>query len=367
MSLGSDAQDLERLQLIDLFRTVSALFIVFFHTWMIFHSQETSFGSEFTIFILVEKLGRPFFVHSGLFVMAISFFLFGYNKKNLNHWRLVIFFFGIFMVQYRGDDTFHTFFEANSWRWGVFTFLITVYLFLLLTQGLKDPWKIGLYLSSVFLFAIQSYQVTAYLDVDQGSLWRQMLVGSEIEIGLFTGWYLLPWFSYPIFFFGLGLLARNYINSLSRIHLFWDLLLLVILGFSVVNFLSGTPHVYLDGRFDKSIFDKDFLMALPIFMIPILVFRLSLLRQVNLKLENKYISWVSKLAWNRYFWLAYLLHFFFLYSAFYIQKGSVWSHSPFAEVLPFMAIVFAESMARALVAQLPLWRQRFIRWGFAKG
>lgn len=355
-----------RLRLIDLFRLVAIIFIVFFHTWMIFHGDSTAIGSRFKVFSFVESVGRPFLFHSGLFIMAISFFLFGYSGKSLSSWRLLVFLFGIFVVQYRGQNTWESALHFDSWRWGVFTFLIVVYSFLMLTQRLRHSLKIGLYCSTLLLFFIQSYQVTAYIQAEDGSLWYQMLVGSEIESQLHTGWFLIPWFSYPVFFFGFGLWTSKSLHLFRRLHFIWDSLLFVALIFSVLAYLESSPNLFIDGRFDKGIFEKSFLEALPFILIPFFIFRLSLLNFVQAILNHRFFGFISSLAWNKHFWIAYLYHLLFLFIAFMLQKNSIWIEPPLAEFLPVIAFVFAERATRASVAVSPQWRSRLVKWGWLK-
>jgi hypothetical protein len=350
-----------RLRLVDLFRLICVFYIVIFHAWMIFIGENHADADLFPFLHGVE-MSFPFLAfHSGLFIVAISFFLFGFNERKLPFWRWPLFLVGITLTQFNGDmET--TPFALSSWKWGVFSFLMAAYLLLWLSQKMRFQKQIVFLFSFSLLYLVQTYQVSALYSDATPFLLKQALTGELIDRHMWTGWFLIPWIAYPLSFAGFGLLARKHQAWLQRPHLGMDLILPIALVASLWNYISTSPTLEIGPGFDAGIFHKDFWDILPILLFPILILRYSLLEKIQRALAGKFFGFISNLSWNRHFWLCYLAHLMFLFGLSVSPWGHFYKQSPAIEVAIASAYILPEIYVRMAVPSARIWKLWYQKW-----
>jgi hypothetical protein len=328
---------------------------------MIFFNLETSVARGFPFFEFVESQFRFLSFHSGLFIVAISFFLFGWQNRKPAFWRWFLFLLGILLTQYNGTPE-ETEFSFASWKWGLFSYLAVAYLLLWLSWKMKETHRNVFLLSSVLLFFVQPYQISALYSEATPALLKQALTGDLIAPQMWTGWYLIPWIAYPMLFAGLGSLARKFESHLRKPILWLDSMLPLAFAISLYQYISSHPDLSVGPKFDRGIFHKDFLEALPIILLPLLFFRWSFLQSVQNFSNRRMIRWISELNWNRHFWLCYLLHLIWLFCLAASPWAESFKSSPAIEVIILFAFLLPETYAKAFVTTFHVWQNFIARW-----
>ncbi len=351
----------ERLRLIDVFRLICVYYFVVYHAWMIFFNQNTSAASGFAFFEFVESQVPFLSYHAGLFIIAISFFLFGWQGKPLPLWRWLLFLIGICLTQYNGSPE-DSALAVQSWKWGLFSFIAVAYLILWLSQKISKTFQALFLLSFSFLFLIQPYQISALYTVDTHPWIKQALTGDLIAPKLWTGWFLVPWLAYPLLFAGLGILARRFESRLRKFHLLLDPAFILALGWSLYSYIASHPPLNVGPGFEAGIFHKDALEILPIILFPLLIFRWSFLATVQTALERRSLRWISKSQWNQKFWLCYMLHLCWFFGLSATPWVDSFKTSPAIEIIILFAYILPEFYGRAFDFSFQIWAGWIAKW-----
>lgn len=284
-----------RFVLIDLIRIISILPIVPFHLSEFGDGlyQPSLLGSKLNHF-LTYGFGQyiPF---SGHTVVMLSFFLLGYGllnrKKTFNVLAGCLIGYVVLYFSYFDGP-------SNIFYWDVYTFLITTVLMSLLFLRIPVGW----------LWALICGMATSSPNII--NLNYEFLGGicsNEIQ----SSWPLLPWGFYAAFMCCLGQKIKlgdspSLINLQSKIikHSKWLLGFFIILApFGLADVLKADPDAHLYCLFQSfSFFEKYFLVT----MLSIL-FIYSIQKESNARWGQTWLRHLSKSAWNKNFFLAYLL------------------------------------------------------------
>ncbi len=346
------ARKSERLLLIDIFRIFCVFFIVVYHTWILFIGLESTQSQPYLFFRFFEITRSFFFDRAGLWVAITSFFLFGYLASKLYRWRIPFFIFGMLATQYVGESD-ADFLKLNNYIWGVFSFVLSGYLILVLTEKISQFWRTGVHLLLSSLLIIPHSLFRVWLDFIPSGYLKQALIGDYLYGQIPTGWFLLPWLGFILLSFEVGTWLRLWKSKIQNWQLTLDWLFSFIVLSSLVVLILRGPGFSLGPMFNQVIFwveppDLAFTVLFPIW-----IFRMAQLKKIQNLLEtSKLTKKISELCWNQHFWFCHILHL----TLFYLLQTSIPDRiirQPLIlQLLPFIILMSTEFIGRRFFEQL---------------
>jgi uncharacterized membrane protein len=288
----------KRLVIIDLIRAASFIAIVIFHmTYALWGRTGLNVIPDTQLSTQVLEIYGRLLGFSGFTVLFLSFFLFGY-QPNRNWKKLWITLFGFFLVWAALSGEF-------PYIWDVYPYLLVV---ILLAAFLRS-WP-GWIVASIgaIVVSIPFWRLESYLN------WPPIVTGTmfgncTLSNGVGEDWPLLPWIGLPIFALGVGQLAHRHAKRLQNFSfaegVFWLLALV-----STAPYLGGYFSVPIGDHFACYVFRRPPVTFWSHQLCLILLLRVGFLPAVNNWLESRsFFKWLSGLAINRSFFLAYFVHY----------------------------------------------------------
>lgn len=298
---------MKRLVLVDIFKILIGFFLVFFHTGNKLLNNPEVAPSDYFLYPEMHLLSHHFFYYSGLYIVAISFFLLGFFEKKIKFKLFIILFIGQFFAQASSVDDPQSI--SDYFDWGVFSFLLIAVLFIYFVEKLKWKYRQILLVLPTMLVFIPQYIYSSAFDSLHDRILRQMLFG-DYEDGVTTGWYLFPWIFYPTLFYFLGKFFLKMDYKFKKINLL-DFVLVGMLILAIYIEVNLNLDYKVSPRFfNKNIFSLELFQILPTVVFPLFILRLSLLDIFNRKI--KFLEWKIINGWSHSFWVTYWFHLLFI-------------------------------------------------------
>jgi hypothetical protein len=340
MSASKDLQAVPRIYGFDLIRIVTVMTILMFHVWQFsFYQDQISLPPEISNYHLLVDVVGVFFKYSGLFIVALSFFLIGFKAKSHHISRVFILVVGIIGLQILSSDNPA---DPESWNWDVYSYLVFSYFVVMLIPK-KRSLRLGLVVLSIVILSIPYEVYGPFLKIP--------------EAVQFTGWNTVPWLALPVLFHSLGFIWREKVpEAFLKLH---PLEGLVWVGL-MVAFLVLSPDygpAPAGPGFEGYIFKQKPMMFWQHFTIFTFLLRLSLDPRINNLLKKlKPMEWISSLRWNQRLGFCYLLQFAFLPLG--PRLMPFWGDHPrLFDWLWFFIFVAVEAVARVVLDRKALFKK----------
>lgn len=287
-----------RIILIDIFKLICALFIVSYHTWDAFLSDykiDYTGPNEVWYFTFINKVASVGFYYSGLFIVAVSFFLFGYKESKLKLNKFLLFIPAHIATLYNVNTANLNYFVY----WDLFAYIALAYALIIIFSKLP---KIILNISSLMGVLFFTMPQLTFLNnyLDQNHTYLRNIIFGDSSGNYNNGWFLIPWIFYPIIFFQLGILFKNNYKFIR--YIFFPA------AFSLFYYyLAADLNLKSPLNYDAEFFSQKNHALLILFSLPIVIFTIGI--KFNKKFTNTILTSVSKFGWTNNFAFSYFTHF----------------------------------------------------------
>ncbi len=291
---------------LDILRVVLILPTIMLHVWnIIFGETHVTFSSEQSLYPFYENVIARLFGYSGIFIFALSFFLYGIKQHSLFKLKPIREYFKLAlligaMVSTQFSDSMNPS-DPDFFMWDIFSFVLVAYLIISFLALIKSERVLQIILAvGISLFFVP---VTFYSKNLSGIFHQQF------ETALFAvktsvdsnGWFLLPWIGLPLIFYPLG---RLFVVQKSFRKWYW---LLLLVGVLLAIVASETFPPALGSLFYEYVFWQS-----PAYIIARLLIFSGLVLWLCQTTWARGWNFFSYLQWNKNFWFCYILHFGFI-------------------------------------------------------
>lgn len=293
-------KEIPRLYFLDIVKILTLIAIMILHTnEFIFYTETFPHGWLAPVYnFILLVIARPFTL-GGQILVAIIYFLFGLTDKSKRSLLKIAAF------AFLGQLILAIVFQKPEWDIYIFLAFCNFALVGLPRKLLVSP--ITLIVSFLMIWIPSSFYQSFFSD---NIIWD--IVSGRMSAHNSGSWPLLPWLFHSIMFFNLGLMARNHYSSLTRWHkseyAIWPICLLfslpfigayywVPVGANYYNFVfNQPPHIYWANFWYFAFF-----------------IRLAFLDSIQLRIkDNKFVKWISSLAWTNHLGIVYLISIIYL-------------------------------------------------------
>lgn len=299
---------MKRLKFLDFYKVLLAFFLVVFHAGNSFYPTVESTEFDYSIlYPLVERASWHYFYFTGLLVAGLAFFLMGFNQRPRRWWHYLILLMGHLFVQSSTGEWEGDF--LSTFDWGVFSFLVIALAWIDISLKLSRTWGWVLRVAPLLLI-LQPQSFYQSLGPDLG-IFKTMLVGSYLGEGVYSGWFLIPWISWPLGLFCLGQIAQYFLARLQKIVWWLDLGLVLFFAWSIWQIVQLKLTYAVGSYYTQTLFSLETYQILALFGLLVPILRISLLTVVQTQFDGTWLD-VSGWGWARHFWLSYIIHFGFI-------------------------------------------------------
>jgi len=275
------------------------------HSWEHLVGEDIpTLSPDVTHYEIYRQVVGPFFNYAALYVVGISFFLWGLKNAKLKSSKVLVFALGVIGLQLTDAEAWRS---GESWTWEVYGFLLVA---VLLCRFLPNKrWVSGAVIASAVVMLSVSLNEWMPLAALTAEPLRTILF-AELNSGEgVVGWFLIPWIFFPLMLFSLGRLAADWSLNLSYAKAFVLTIPLVALG----SILGGTKPPPVEPLLGPHFYQFLFMQTSSHFWHHFSIFMAIVIW--GLTLEHRFpalftrFAWLEKLQWNRNFFFCYFIHF----------------------------------------------------------
>jgi hypothetical protein len=305
---NSSRRLVDRLVGFDLLRVIILIPVVMMHVWSAFYNDRIiDIDLSASLYPAYFKYVGSTLGFAGIFILSMSFFLFGYLErksffKGLDGiLRTVVLILAMLSTQLNptlppGDPDYFI--------WDMFSYvLLSLVVVSLLEKRSNKFWAVAGIFSALLLCMPPSFVEGAFSDRLLPFV-SQMLFPTRNNLGP-NGWFLVPWLGLPFLSFAWGRFSRKGLDF-KHVSILFALTYLAIgvLKISAQSVPLGPDTYYYYYSFWQNpivfwFYFLPFLYLLYIFSY----------QPVAQKLRASPFRWLSRLQWNKHFWFAFVLHF----------------------------------------------------------
>ncbi|MCO4754555.1 MAG: hypothetical protein KC478_08725 [Bacteriovoracaceae bacterium] len=292
----NETKSFQRIYGIDVIKLIILFPIVYFHlNEFVFGTNQFPLGDSAIFYNTIYPF-TSFFAFSGVALVFLSFFLFGYKKSNTAAIaKLVpIFFLGQFLF----NKIFNTTSSWYSFEWDIYSYLGASILFLVLINKIGNITARGVALASLFIIPFQ--------ELVASTVAQNPLLFAYCENNSVITWPLIPWIGLPALGYLLGEFSRDKDTAtLGHKELIgW---LIVLAG--CAPFLGAYQGAPVGDDLYCFVFGRSKIDLLAHMLVIFFLIRLSLVESINSALsKNKTILFITRTMWVKKLWLCYIVH-----------------------------------------------------------
>jgi hypothetical protein len=281
------------------------------HSWeyLVYSDDFSSIGNSKFYPIYVSTL-FSILGNGGLWIAAISFFLFGKNNSNISISKLVIALIGILTI----EASFNEFYGGQNapWQWDIYSYILLSFIICL---GLvrRINFDAIIIIVSAIILAIPHQIYFSFFNSFANPEILRILTADLNSVDKPNGWFVFPWIFIPIGFFSLGQLVRKRkLDQLPLMSSFLEvvgLILFLILAGVLFFIQDQSIPVMLGPKMYQFMFWQHPIHFWQHLLLFLLFLRLAINDSVNQIFRESILSKLHYLRWIRSFWLCYFLQF----------------------------------------------------------
>jgi hypothetical protein len=288
----------DHLYLLDFLKFFTLISITIFHVNEFIYFTDIFPANNNSLLFWGSSFFARVFALGGQVLVMITYFLFGYSRKSK------ISFFKIFLFTILGQSTLGLIF--GSLEWDIYSYVGVSNLLIIAIPYFFRKNKIVTAFSIFTLLMPQN--IFNFYFPDFSFSW----IISEKLFDFNSGsWPLFPWFFLALLFYQAGLFAKD--NIRLKIITSSEIVLWIILSFFSLPFLGAYFWVPIGPNYYHFVFNQQPHIFWSNALVFIFILRLSLLKTVQKKINNKLIfQFISNLYWIRQTGPTYLLSLVYL-------------------------------------------------------
>lgn len=276
------------------------------HTWEHFVGDDLPANSEFkSSYELYQLVVGTVFNYAALYVLSLSFFLWGWKGFRLQKTKLIVLILGLIGLQLRQPEVPWDF---TSWAWEVYGFLIIAVLICRFWPR-RLNWAVGMFAFSVIPLSL-SLNIWIPIADQTVEPWRSIFFANR-ETPATIGWFLVPWICVPTLAYGAGLILQLRTSAIGWIReKAYVLALLLGLISALLYWIKPNPvPAFLGTHFYQFLFMQTAAHFWNHYLIFMAVIILCLRLERSHWIQNSPLKYLSYLQWNRNFFFCYFFHF----------------------------------------------------------
>lgn len=341
----------------DILRIFQLMPIAMLHAWEFMVGQDFVDESQLTTNYDTYRIyiGK-YFNYSALYIVGISFFIWGLRDFKLKPWKVAILVFGIVGLQLQDPEKW---FETAGWGWDLYSFLLIAVLLCRLIPAKKwVHWTIFAIGTIMLSVSINEWVPIASLTSRPWSTGLfARLDGNDVN-----GWFLIPWIFLPLMIFSMAkLVAESDFIRKPNVTKASFIVLSLLVASTICGFAKpdAVPPM-LGVHFYQFLFmqsPRHFWQHYTLFLAVGLG-----LWTFELKSPQNFAPfiWLGRLQWNKNFFFCYFLHFAW-FNQLSQHRDLILSHPYWLDYLWLFVIVLTE-----ITAQIFFRALRFYPWVFKK-